>query len=543
MSKGFVAGIVIGSVVSVAGAGVLAIAVGPPDRQIAERTAPDPKGSDSVMPGAMQQEPVVTSEEPASDLEPLPPSEPPVTETQEPQMAMQSPQPDAAAPVMPAQGMESDGTAGRPEAPALPDTASSAPADSVPSGAADNDTPPEATTQITPLPEQPAESEAPRANAGVSDPEARLEELPDAPQTPGPDTTPEIDTASAEPILGLDPEPEAAPAPADDRAETAAIEADPADAPVEAAEAPEQMAQVQPRVMPQITPEADPEVAEAPEAATDTDDSDAPREIIGTRAGTLINRNGSASSSRLPSIGGDSAAPNSDAEVDDSRPIRRFAAAFDAAPEDPWMSIVLIDDGSGPLGPDSVGEFPFPVSFAISPSHPDAAATAAAYRAEGFEVLTIAGAPEGAQASDLEVALEGALGAVPEAVAVMEDPVMGLQAGRAMTEQAAGYLSQSGHGLLLQPRGFNTGQTLAQREGVPAISVFRDFDGQGQDPRVMRRFLDQAAFKARQEEGVVMLGRLRADTVSALLLWGLQDRASSVAMVPVSALLRRTTGG
>lgn len=55
----------------------------------------------------------------------------------------------------------------------------------------------------------------------------------------------------------------------------------------------------------------------------------------------------------------------------------------------------------------------------------------------------------------------------------------------------------------------------------------------------MRRFLDQAAFKARQEEGVVMLGRLRADTVSALLLWGLQDRANSVALVPVSALLKR----
>jgi len=30
---------------------------------------------------------------------------------------------------------------------------------------------------------------------------------------------------------------------------------------------------------------------------------------------------------------------------------------------------------------------------------------------------------------------------------------------------------------------------------------------------------------------------LRADTVSALLLWGLQDRANRVALAPVSAVL------
>ena len=90
------------------------------------------------------------------------------------------------------------------------------------------------------------------------------------------------------------------------------------------------------------------------------------------------------------------------------------------------------------------------------------------------------------------------------------------------------------------PNGLNTGQALALREGVPSATVFRDFDGEGQDPRVMRRFLDQAAFKARQEGAVVMMGRLRADTVSALLLWGLQDRATSVAMVPISVVLRES---
>nr|WP_320179439.1 divergent polysaccharide deacetylase family protein [Roseovarius pacificus] len=74
---------------------------------------------------------------------------------------------------------------------------------------------------------------------------------------------------------------------------------------------------------------------------------------------------------------------------------------------------------------------------------------------------------------------------------------------------------------------------------MPSTTVFRDFDAKGQDATVIRRFLDQAAFKAGQDEnGVVMVGRLRPDTISALLLWGLQDRASSVALAPVSAVLR-----
>ncbi len=36
-----------------------------------------------------------------------------------------------------------------------------------------------------------------------------------------------------------------------------------------------------------------------------------------------------------------------------------------------------------------------------------------------------------------------------------------------------------------------------------------------------------------------MLGRVRPDTVSSLLIWGLQDRASRVALVPVSAVLKQ----
>ena len=76
---------------------------------------------------------------------------------------------------------------------------------------------------------------------------------------------------------------------------------------------------------------------------------------------------------------------------------------------------------------------------------------------------------------------------------------------------------------------------------MPAAAIFRDFDSKGQTSTVIRRFLDQAAFKAGIEGSVIMMGRMRPETISALLVWGLQDRASQVALAPVSAVLKNAT--
>lgn len=114
----------------------------------------------------------------------------------------------------------------------------------------------------------------------------------------------------------------------------------------------------------------------------------------------------------------------------------------------------------------------------------------------------------------------------------------GLQGAREVSDQVAEVLLASGHGLVMLANGLNTAQKLASREGVPAATVFRDFDGKGQNATVIRRFLDQAAFKADQEGGVIMVGRVHDETLSALMVWGLQDRASTVSLAPVSAVLR-----
>lgn len=225
--------------------------------------------------------------------------------------------------------------------------------------------------------------------------------------------------------------------------------------------------------------------------------------------------------------------------AEDLRPIDRFAVEFENEGDKPLMAIVLMDDGNSLVGPEAFTDFPYPISFAVNVTSPNAKEIAQKYRDAGQEVLAMTNLPENAAAQDVEVAMGVYLEAVPEAVGIMEGLDTGLQSNREAAAQLAPILLASGHGLVMWPNGLNTAQKLAAREGVPSATVFRDFDGNGQGATVIRRFLDQAAFRAGQEEGgVIMVGRLRPDTISALLLWGLQDRASSVALAPVSAVLK-----
>jgi polysaccharide deacetylase 2 family uncharacterized protein YibQ len=318
----------------------------------------------------------------------------------------------------------------------------------------------------------------------------------------------------------------------------------------------------------EVQPEAeaaDADVAESAEAEPQTDAADA--EPAQQSAGTVEETDAGASSvigdlapevktNRLPSVGdeaGAEAEPDADGTADadaaadvaasDAQeaqpPLVKYAEAFDNPEGKPLMSIILIDDGSSPVGLQALESFPYPLTFAVAANWDGAEDAMAKYRAAGFEVLALTDLPEGAGPQDAEQAMQAVFSVIPEAVGIMEGTGSGLQSSREAAEQLAPILLESGRGVVLFPKGLNTAQKLLAREGVPSAAVFRDFDAKGQNATVIRRFLDQAAFKAGQEgAGVVMVGRLRPDTVSALLLWGLQDRANRVALSPISALLQ-----
>ncbi|MDQ2092683.1 divergent polysaccharide deacteylase family protein [Rhodalgimonas zhirmunskyi] len=271
---------------------------------------------------------------------------------------------------------------------------------------------------------------------------------------------------------------------------------------------------------------------------------------IGRPASTMPKANDTVKIGRLPRVGADTettqqaaepaGAVNTEMTLDasDMPPVKRYAEPFQGDENKPKMSIVLIDDGDGPVGFEALTTFPYPLSFAVDTSRPDAEDAMAKYRAAGFEVLAMVRLPAGATPVDVEQALPVMLQKVPEAVGVMEAPDDGIQFDRSVSDQVAQILSESGHGLLLYSKGLNTAQKLAAKNGVPSATIFRDFDSQGQKAGAIRRFLNHGALKAESENGVVMVGRLRPDTVTALLLWGLEDRARQVALAPVTALLK-----
>jgi polysaccharide deacetylase 2 family uncharacterized protein YibQ len=229
------------------------------------------------------------------------------------------------------------------------------------------------------------------------------------------------------------------------------------------------------------------------------------------------------------------------AEGSDDRPaIEAFAAPFDRTETRPLISVILIDAPDDRLDIDTLTQFSFPVAFAIDPARPDAAERAAAYRAAGFEVLMMASViPEGATASDTEVALSVARARVPEAVALIDTPDSRVQSDRVVLEAVVGTAAGEGQGLIAFPRGLNTAEQMAERAGVPAATLFRLLDDEDQRATVITRFLGRAEFAAVQEGAVIVAGRTRPDTVTALFSWALGDRNEGVAIAPVSAVLQR----
>lgn len=224
--------------------------------------------------------------------------------------------------------------------------------------------------------------------------------------------------------------------------------------------------------------------------------------------------------------------------VDPSAPaLVRYGTDFENVDNKPLIGIILMDDGSMNGASAAVASLPFAVTVVIDPSEEGAVERLAAYRAAGIEVGVQSALPANATPTDVEIALEATFATLPETVLLLDAGDGGLQNDRAVTEQAMEGLAEDGRGLVTVSKGLNMALRAAEQADVPAGVIFRDLDAEDQDARVIRRFLDQAAFRARQESGVLLLARVRPNTISALVLWGTANRAGQVAVAPVSAVL------
>ncbi|MEC8666681.1 MAG: divergent polysaccharide deacetylase family protein [Pseudomonadota bacterium] len=370
------------------------------------------------------------------------------------------------------------------------------------------------------------------ALAALDEPADMEQPTEEASDEAGADVPAEAEVSETVPIEAPSPKAmtEAAPADADTAAPTAPASASPDPAPQPTApDTTTDAAPARPRLPTTETPIE-------PQTETPAEDPVA-RSLPGTPGIRIIDRTDPTPETPL--------APETEPTPDpapatDTAPIDQFAAPFDNPEGKPILSIVMIDDGTAGITlPDS---FPYPLSIAVPVSRPDAPEAMRRYRDEGHEVLALVDLPQGATPQDLSVAAQDWLARMDQVVAVMEAPAAdgasALQAGRAIGEQLASILVTSGHGLLLYPQGLDTTRKLASRKGVPAATIFRDLDAEGQNASVIRRFLDNSAFKAGVEGSVILVTRLRPDTIEALLIWGLADRASRVALAPVSHALK-----
>lgn len=288
----------------------------------------------------------------------------------------------------------------------------------------------------------------------------------------------------------------------------------------------------------------DPDVIDAPAEqpedevlATTPPGPAAPRLQLQGGENTLLGDRDTGVTVRRPDAGTEAVEDTAQVEDITTDALTLYAAEVGDTGGKPLMSIVLIDDGTMSAAAAALAGLPFPVTIAIDPALANAADLLAYYRADGFEVAVMAKLPEGALPTDVEVTFQSVFATLPEIIAVLDIGQSGLQTDRDVTEQAMEILAAQGRGFLTASQGLNMAGRAANAAGVPYVVVYRDLDAEGQDARVVRRFVDQAAFRARQESGVVLVGRVRPDTISALILWGTANQNDQVAVVPVSAVL------
>ena len=271
-------------------------------------------------------------------------------------------------------------------------------------------------------------------------------------------------------------------------------------------------------------------IAPAPEAPMSVDP--APTTPVSR---VRVNRPGATpAEDTVPSV---EAEAESEISLEDTPALQRYATAFENPASLPMMSVLVIDDGSQGDMSASIADLPMPVTVVLNALDQGVAARSAAYRAAGVEIAMQTTLPAGAVPTDVEVAFEAAFGLLPEAVLLYEDGTGVVQDNRAVSSQVVQILAADGRGLITMQRGLGTAQRTAQDAGVPATTVLRDLDANGEDPGAIKRGLDQSALRARQQGSVVLVARAQPDTLSVLRDWAQTLDKTQMLLVPASAIL------
>ncbi|WP_435258422.1 divergent polysaccharide deacetylase family protein [Thioclava sp. FR2] len=255
---------------------------------------------------------------------------------------------------------------------------------------------------------------------------------------------------------------------------------------------------------------------------------------------------------RLPRIGEPSAGaepaveslPATETEADPAQdqslpPLQRYARPFENPEQKPVFAILLEDRGED-VNRAELAAMDIALTVVIDPLSDGAADRAAIWRSGGQEVvLSAESLPEGATPGDLEQIFQALASRMPESVAVIDVTANVFQNNRPLATQIVPILADQGRGLVTFDQGLNAADQVARREGLASATIFRRFDPDDATGPAVKRYLDRAVFKAAQEGHVAVIGTLRPETITGLLEWAVEGRASTVAIAPISVLLSR----
>ena len=288
-------------------------------------------------------------------------------------------------------------------------------------------------------------------------------------------------------------------------------------------------------IEPEPAPEPEPEAAPEPtpvEVAEAEPEMVAPEPVLEETTGFAPVE------SRLPQIGSEAGEPGETAS-DQGEDAPTGIAMTDNAAE--WMdaglpkiAVVLTGVSQGQELPD-LGDLP--VSVVVDALGDGADALIAEVRGAGQEVVLATPLPEGATASDAQVAFETYRPKLAEAVAMIE-AADGQFRSRDVAEAVVALALDAGLGIVTTTKGLNSVQQLSGPSGAAAATVERDLGEVVDDEGALRRAFDQAAFKAGQEGSVVVTLPATEAALSVLADWSQSSRGKTVAFAPLSAVLR-----
>ncbi|MGB1211895.1 MAG: divergent polysaccharide deacetylase family protein [Pikeienuella sp.] len=321
----------------------------------------------------------------------------------------------------------------------------------------------------------------------------------------------EVQTAAATPEPAAQPATQPTTQPAAQTETAATPEPAPAPEP-EAVPTP----QPEPAPQPEPTPAAMPEPSPAPEPATP---APAPAPEVEEDAAPADSSLGDA-----PVLNGGGAL------VDHSE-------FFNGDPAEPVLAIVLTGVGTNPASTGDVFLLPAPLTLAIDPALETAGGLVLDARDSGFEALamlnTLPAGSESEATAEIIAKLQRVEGVI--GIAALDGALNG-------NDAINGVLSAiAPRGMALfdaTEEGGSTAFRTAKGMGLPAVPLGRAFDETPSSAMVFQS-LERAAFDARRTGAFIVVGRAEPSVLTGLRRWMNVKAGKSVAVAPLSEVVRR----